>query len=148
MNLQLGDVLRTRAEGPQAWIVGVVRIAAGAMFVFAFGIAKFTDHAQEVIDFRRFGVPAPGASVVVAGLIEVLAGLALLVGLLTRLSAAALAANLVGALLTAGRNVGGSFHLGVGPALLVLMLGFVWLGGGRPSVDERLLARVTGARHG
>ena len=53
-----------------------------------------------------------------------------MVGLLTRPAAAVLAVNLVGAIATAGRVDGGSFHLGVGPTLLVAMLFLVWAGPG------------------
>jgi putative oxidoreductase len=43
---------------------------------------------------------------------------------------------------TAGRTVGGPFHLGVAPALLVLMLVLVWSGATRWSLDRRLLERL------
>ena len=46
----------------------------------------------------------------------------LVLGLLTRLAAAALAVNMAGAVLTAGITVGGPIHLGVAPALLVSTL--------------------------
>ena len=65
----------------------------------------------------------------------------LVVGLLTRPAAAVLAANLVGAIATAGRVDGGTFHLGVGPAMLVVMLFLVWAGAGRLALDEQVRSR-------
>jgi len=53
----------------------------------------------------------------------------------------ALALTMVGVLLTAGRVVGGRFHLVYAPALLVLMIFIVWAGPGRMSVDGYLDAR-------
>jgi uncharacterized membrane protein YphA (DoxX/SURF4 family) len=49
---------------------------------------------------------------------------------------------MVGALATAGRVEGGSFHLVYGPILLVAMVFLCWAGPGRLSVDERLAARA------
>ena len=50
--------------------------------------------------------------------------------------------NLVGAIATAGRVDGGSFHLGVGPTMLVAMLFLVWAGPGVLAVDRMLLLRA------
>ena len=65
----------------------------------------------------------------------------LVIGLCTRPAAAALALNLVGAIATAGRVDGGTFHLGVGPAMLVAMLFLVWAGSGNLAVDRSLRMR-------
>jgi hypothetical protein len=54
-----------------------------------------------------------------------------------------LALNQIGALATAGRVEGGSFHLVYGPALLVLMVFLCWAGPGRLSIDERMASRRT-----
>lgn len=68
-------------------------------------------------------------------MIELVCGLLLVIGLLTRPAAAALALTLVGAIATAGRVEGGSFNLGVAPALLAVMLLLLWVGSGRPALD-------------
>jgi hypothetical protein len=49
---------------------------------------------------------------------------------------------MVGAIATAGVQEGGWFHLGVAPALLVVMLLLVWLGPGRPALSRRLARRA------
>jgi len=86
-------------------------------------------------------VPLPDIAVPAVGVLEIVGGALLVVGFLTRPAALALALNMVGALLTAGRVVGGDFHLVYAPLLLVAMLFVLWAGPGRWSVDERLLAR-------
>lgn len=130
----------TRLTGPAAWIPTVVRMGSGVFFVST-GAGKFLDHAHEVHEFRRFEVPLPEIAVPAVGVLEIVAGALLVVGLLVRPSALVLGLSMVGALLTAGRVVGGSFHLVYAPALLVLMIFLMWVGPGRASIDERLHAR-------
>ena len=52
---------------------------------------------------------------------------------------------MIGAIATAGVRVGGPFHLGVAPTLLVIMLGLVWIGSGKLSVDKRLARALAGS---
>jgi putative oxidoreductase len=122
-----------------------IRIVSGVFFV-SVSLGKFFDHASETNDFNRYGLPLPAAAVILAGIIELLGGLALIVGLGTRIAAAALAADMVGAIATAGRVDGGTFHLGVAPALLLLMLVVLWAGPGTWSLD-RVVARRLDRRH-
>jgi putative oxidoreductase len=63
------------------------------------------------------------------------------VGLFTRPAALLLALNLLGAIATAGRVDGGTFHLGVAPAMLLAMLYLLWAGCGRLALDRRLASR-------
>jgi putative oxidoreductase len=131
-------LLRSRfPEGPGAYVVGLVRVVAGAFFV-SVSTGKFLDHAQEAVDFDRYGVPVPDVAVYAVGTLEVVCGLLLVFGLLTRPAAGLLALNMIGAISTAGRVDGGSFNLGVAPALLVVMLVLLWTGAGRPSLDHRI----------
>jgi putative oxidoreductase len=118
-----------------------VRIATGVLFI-TFSIGKFADHAKEAADFDRYGVPFPDVAVYLSGTIELVCGVLLILGLLTRIAAALLAVNLVVAIATAGRVEGGSFHLGVGPAMLLAMLFLVWAGAGALALDRRLLLRL------
>jgi putative oxidoreductase len=128
-------------HGRLAWLLFAVRVIPGLVFMFT-GIGKFVTFQSEVDAFRSFGIPWPEGMVVLSGLLEAIGGLFLVLGLLTRPVALALAVNMAIAIGTAGRTVGGPFHLGVAPALLVLMLVLVWSGATMWSLDRRLLARL------
>lgn len=119
-----------------------VRIAAGTIFLIA-GIGKFAMHAKEAKDFARWNVPSPSAMVYVVGVIEVLGGLALLFGFLTRPAAVVLGMNMLGALLSAGR-VDGAPHTIIAPILIVGMLFLIWAGPGRAALDTRLAPIYSG----
>ncbi len=108
----------------------VARIVAGAVFVL-FGLAKFVRHEHEVAEFVRFGFADPSLLVYAVGTLEVVGGAMLLAGVAVRTFAALLAANMAGAVATAGPTVGGPIHLVLAPALLLTMLFLVWAGGGR-----------------
>lgn len=134
-----------RERGP-ALLAFLIRLAAGGFFV-AVSLGKFFDHAVEAHDFDRYGVPFPATAVIVVGIVELVGGLALIVGLGTRIAAAILAADMVGAIATAGRVEGGTFNLGVAPALLILMLILLWTGPGMWSLDRRLARRIAERSH-
>jgi putative oxidoreductase len=135
---------RPRLHGAAAWVPTVVRVITGALFV-SISTGKFTDHAQESVDFDRYGVPVPEVATYLVGTLELVCGALLVIGLLTRPAAVLLAANLVGAITTAGRVEGGSFNLGVAPAMLVAVLFLVWAGSGRLALDARVLPRAGSA---
>jgi putative oxidoreductase len=126
-------------ERTAAWVPLVIRIVTG-VFIVSVSLGKFFDHASEAHDFDRYGVPIPSTAVVVVGIVELVGGVALIMGFGTRIAAAALAANMVGAIATAGRVEGGAFNLGVAPLMLVLMLVILWAGPGACSID-RVIAR-------
>jgi len=137
--------LAPRADGGAVGIaLLVVRVASGLFFMFT-GIGKFVTFQGEVDHFAEFGIPWPTVMVVLSGLLEAVGGLCLVLGLLVRPVAIALAVNMAIAIATAGREVGGPFHLGVAPALLVLMLLLAWSGGTAWSLDRRLLSREEAA---
>ena len=137
----MSQLLRSRCEtGAAAVVVAVIRVVAGIVFV-SVSTGKFADHATEATDFDRYGVPIPDIAVYAVGTIELVCGLLLVAGLLTRPAAAALALTMVGAIATAGRVEGGSFNLGVAPTLLAVMLVLLWVGSGRPAVDAILVRR-------
>jgi putative oxidoreductase len=132
-----------RTHGAAAWATTVVRVVTGVLFV-TFSLGKFVDHAHEAVDFEHYGIPAPEVTTYLVGTLELVGGALLLIGLLTRPAAFVLACNLVGAIATAGRVDGGTFHLGVAPAMLVAMLFLVWAGPGRLALDSSLqLGRST-----
>jgi putative oxidoreductase len=134
-------VLAPRTHGFAAWCTTAVRITTGVLFV-TISLGKFVDHGKESADFDRYGIPAPEVTTYLVGTLELVCGLLLVVGLLTRPAAALLAANMVGAISTAGRVEGGSFHLGVAPTMLVAMLFLVWAGCGYLAIDRTLLTRA------
>jgi len=133
----LARVSAPRTHGVAAWITTVVRIVTGFLFV-TFSLGKFFDHTKESADFARYGIPAPEVATYLVGTLELVCGVLLVIGLLTRPAALFLALNLVGAISTAGRVDGGSFHLGVGPTMLVAMLFLVWAGCGHLALDRKL----------
>lgn len=138
----LARMLGSRFDrGVAAVVVAAIRVASGIFFV-SVSTGKFLDHAQESVDFDRYGVPVPDLAVYAVGVVELLGGLLLVIGLLTRPAAAVLALDMIGAIATAGRVEGGSFHLGVAPAALAVMLLLLWAGSGRPALDPMLERRL------
>ncbi len=116
------------------------RVAAGLVFVVV-GLGKYVAHADEAAAFRTYGLPYASAFVYAVGAVELIGGLMLVAGLGLRIAAPFLAGNMVGAIATAGRAEGGPVHLGLAPALLVTLLGLLWTGAGRWSLDARLARR-------
>jgi uncharacterized membrane protein YphA (DoxX/SURF4 family) len=95
-------------------VATVVRLAAGAILI-GFGQSKFVHHAKEVRSFDRYGLPAPEVFTYAIGTAELVGGILLVVGLMTRL---------------------------VALTLLVAMLFLVWAGAGRFALDDLLARRV------
>jgi putative oxidoreductase len=118
----------------------VARLAAGAVFL-GFSVGKFVRHGAEAAALDRYGLPFPDAFTYAVGVVELAGGAMLVLGLGTRLAALALACDMAGAIATAGRIEGGPVHLGLAPALLVMMLLVLWRGPGDRSLDRRLLTR-------
>lgn len=118
----------------------VVRLPTGVILVVV-SLSKFTRHGSLVESFERYGVPWPDASVYLAGTVELVGGLLIVVGLVIRLAALGVAANMVVALATAGRVDTDLYHVGLGSLLLAAAVFLVWAGAGPWSVDERLAAR-------
>ena len=133
-------LLESRA--PDGWGVAALaaRLLAGAVFL-GFSVGKFVRHGAEAAALDRYGLPFPDASTYAVGVIELAGGAMLVLGLGTRPAALALACDMLGAITTAGRIEGGPVHLGLAPALLVMMLLVIWIGPGDRSLDRRLLSR-------
>ena len=82
----LRALLRTDAPGA----VVLIRLLAGAVFLSE-GIQKFLfPAAQGVGRFAKIGIPTPGVTAPFVGAVEIVGGILLIVGLLTRLGALAL----------------------------------------------------------
>ncbi|MBC3192659.1 DoxX family protein [Pseudonocardia sp. C8] len=135
--------VRDRVAGRAATATAVLRVLAGLMFVLM-GLLKFLLHEHELAEFVRFGFPASSLLVYLVGVLELGAGLMLVLGLGTRLAALGLGLNMIGAIATAGVRVGGPVHLGLAPALLVVMLYVLWAGPGAAALDRRLATRLVG----
>ena len=113
----------------------VLRLLSGGVFV-VFGIGKFVNHASELASFKTYGLPAPEAFVVMIGLIELVGGLLVMTGVLTRLAALVLAADMIGAIVVSGIAKGELISLTIAPAELVAMVVLLWTGPGTQSVSS------------
>lgn len=139
MAVELERILAVPEDGAARW-APAVRWASGAVFV-AFGIGKFADHGHEVEAFDSYGLPAPDVFVYMVGGLEIVGGILLLAGLLTRLAALALAGNMAGAIVVSGIGEGEILpSLTLAPLLLAAMVFLIWVGPGRRSLDARLSA--------
>lgn len=122
--------------------VTAVRWGAAIVFV-AFGVGKFVNHASELSSFRHYGLPLPSAFVYTIGVLELAGGLLLASGVLVRLAALALAADMVGAIVVSGIGRGEDISLTLAPALLVAMIFLLGFGdrrgrrGDQRHVDSR-----------
>ncbi|MGE5346100.1 MAG: DoxX family protein [Acidithiobacillales bacterium] len=76
------------AGGSDRFLAGIllIRLAVGLIF-FTQGILKYTDPNMGVIRFTRIGFPVPGFTAHFVGAFEIVCGLLVLLGLLTRLAA-------------------------------------------------------------
>lgn len=123
-----------------------LRLVSGAVFV-VFGIGKFVNHASELASFKTYGLPAPEASVDVIGVIELVGGLLLMIGVLTRPAALVLAGDMIGAIVVSGIAKGELVSLTLAPAELIVMLVLLWTGSGtralRPSPPLSVSPRNT-----
>jgi putative oxidoreductase len=141
----LERLLEPHFHGAAAWAPTVVAVIAGVIFV-SFGIGKFADHATEAVDFKRYEVPFASFAVYLAGVVETVGGLLLILGLFTRVAAAALALQMVAVVATAGRVDGGFLNLGVAPTLFVAMVFLIWSGPGALALDQSVARRFSSCR--
>ena len=124
----------------------VLRLLSGGVFV-VFGAGKFVNHSSELASFKTYGLPAPEAFVVVIGVVELVGGLLLIAGVLTRPAALVLAGDMVGAIVVSGLAKGELISLTLAPAELVAMLVLLRVGPGRYVIDLQTARSVT-IRHG
>jgi putative oxidoreductase len=133
-------IFRSRLTGWPAWIPTVVRLASGFTLI-AVSLSKFTRHQSLVDSFERYGIPAADAAVYLAGTVELVGGVLLLLGLLVRPTGLVVAAQFAVAVLTGGRVDTDFFHVGLGTMLLAAGLFLAWSGAGPLSLDERIERR-------
>jgi putative oxidoreductase len=140
----LGSLIRPGALAGRAtgWGLTLTRWASAIVFM-SFGLGKFINHGSETASFRGYGLPVPGDFADVIGILELVGGGMLLIGLGTRVAAALLATDMVGAVGVSGILRGETVSLTLAPVLLIAMLGLVALGPGRASLDASLIRRWT-----
>ena len=118
-------------------ITGIVFMAHGGQKLFGYGFAGVTGA------FTQMGIPLPGITGPLVSILEFFGGLALVIGLLTRLAALGLAINMLGAILLV--HLAAGFFLPNGYEFaLTLLAGMVALAVGGPgilSVDEAIVRR-------
>jgi len=121
----------------------VLRIVIGGLFIWH-GIDKF-DVGISMIDemFTMWGVPAPGLTAPLTAVVEIVAGIMLVVGLGTRVAAMALSVVMIGALIYVKQDLGiisGQPMPGaeLDLARLAGLVAVIVLGPGRLSLDHQV----------
>lgn len=138
--------LRSAPATPSRLDLGltVLRVLIGVIFV-AHGLQKFFEFGipGTVGAFTQMGAPLPGLTAPLVAGIELLGGAALILGLLTRVAAALLAVNMLGALLLV--HLGGGFFAPEGIefvlALFAASAALALTGAGQYSLDAVLSGR-------
>lgn len=123
----------------------ILRIVTGFLFA-AHGWQKFNEFtiAGTQAAFAQMGVPAANVAAPVIATLELIGGVALIVGVLTRVFAALLAANMLGALFLVHAPAGIFAATGGYELVLILAAAAVALalvGAGKVSVDRALFGR-------
>lgn len=124
--------------------LAVLRVTAGTVFI-AHGSQKLFTYGFAGISgaFGQMGVPFPGVVGPLVALLEFLGGIALVIGLLTRLAALGLTFDMLGAIMLVHFKAG--FFLPTGYEFVFILLGasiaLALAGAGQFSVDAVLAGR-------
>jgi putative oxidoreductase len=124
---------------PANLVLLVARILLSIIFILS-GFMKLADIAGTASYFAGFGLPAPTASAVIVGLIELLGGIAILIGFKTRIAAWVLAVFSVATALVAHTDFSDQMQMVNFLKNLAIAGGFLALaveGAGSISLDGR-----------
>ena len=123
-------------------VTGIVFLVHGWQKVFTMGFAGVTG------GFTHMGVPMPGVIAPIIAIIELVGGLALIIGLFTRLAALGLIIDMAGAIAIVHFKNGFFNPKGYEFPLMLLTAAVVLFiaGSGRYAVDDNLAARRTAVR--
>ena len=127
---------------PANIVLLVARILLAIIFIMS-GFGKLTDIAGTASYFTGYGLPMPTATAVIVGLIELLGGLAVLVGFQTRIAAWVLAIFAVASALVAHTDFADQMQMINFMKNLAIAGGFLALaveGAGSISLDGRRAA--------
>jgi uncharacterized membrane protein YphA (DoxX/SURF4 family) len=131
-------MLKDRSLGARGAVSLVARGLVAVVFVVSGGM-KLLMYSAQVEMFVGWGVPFPELLVPVVGVVETVAGVAVLVGFLARGAAAVLGVVMVGAFLTAGPN-----GLNVSSFLLCVVVAVNGTGGWYVMTEKEALERTPG----
>jgi uncharacterized membrane protein YphA (DoxX/SURF4 family) len=144
-----GDRTAARGSDGVLWGIFLIRLAVGLIFSTQ-GILKFTDPKMGVLRFTRIGFPAPGFTAEFVGAFEIVCGLLVLLGLMTRLAAVPLLIVISTAIASTKLPELFRAHQGfwymvsdarTDFAMLCSLLFLILAGGGRWSLDAMRLRR-------
>jgi uncharacterized membrane protein YphA (DoxX/SURF4 family) len=139
----------TTSPQPEPKSIFLIRLAVGLIFLTQ-GILKYTDPAMGVARFTRIGFSHPGFTAHFVGTFEIVCGLLVLTGLLTRLAAIPLLIVISTAIATTKipellRPSQGFWYMVSDArtdfAMFCCLIFLVWAGGGAGSLDQRLFGR-------
>jgi uncharacterized membrane protein YphA (DoxX/SURF4 family) len=121
----------------QAALAVLLRVIVVTVTLYP-AVRKFTEYSYRVAKFEAYGLPWPAFAVPVTGVVEILAIVAVGVGIAGRLGAGALVVGMVVAIVAAGPN---PFNV----LVLVASVGIVLLGTGPYSYWDPTTRRLLGS---